>query len=288
MITITAASSQFGRVVLDELLNRGVPAGEIVAGSRDVTKLSDYATRGVQVRHLDYNDPATIEAALADVDRLLLVSSSAFGQLVAQHTNVINAAKKADVNHIAYTSFLNADTSGMVMAQPHAETEKLIKDSGIPFTILRNGNYLENYSNFVGFWIQYHQAMGAAGDAKISFASRTDLAQAAAILLTGDLPANTTHDLAGPAYTMADLVATAAAVADTEIAYVNMTKDDYAATLASGGVPAPLAAGLADLNAGAQGGGWYTDSTELETVLGRPATTPREVFTAAIAAGQQY
>lgn len=282
MIVITAASSHYGRLVLDELLSRGIPADQLVATSRDTSSLEDYAAQGLEVRPADYNDPQSLRQALAGAGQVLLISSDDVENMERQHRNVIDAAIAAGATRVVYTSCLNADSSSVAMAAPHAATEQAIKDSGIGYTILRNGNYLENYAGFVGFWLKFHQAMGCAGAAEISFASRADLAAVAAILLAGDTTGNSTHDLGGPAYTMADLVAVASELSGTPIECVDLPEKKYAELLASGGVPESVAAGVADINAGAVDGGWYTDSTELETLLDRPVATPREVFAAAL------
>ncbi len=289
MITITAASGQFGRHALDELLRRGVPAGQIVATARDTGELADYATQGVQVRRADYDDAASLDEAFRDLDRLLLISSSALGHLDAQHANAIEAAKKAGASEIVYTSFLNADTSGIVMAEDHVKTEQMIRDSGIPFAILRNGSYIENYTALVGFWLQYGDAVGAAGDGPFSGASRKDLAIAAAAIISGDPVTGQTYELGGhPDYTMQDLVNLAAELSGKPITYTNLPQDDYAGVLVSGGFPKELANALADNNAGALRGAWHTDSDDLTRILGRPATQPRQVMADALAALGQH
>jgi NAD(P)H dehydrogenase (quinone) len=287
MITITAASGQFGRHVLDELLRRGVAADQIVATTRDTAKLADYATRGAQVRHADYDDPASLHEAFRGLDRLLLISSSALGQQAQQHANVVSAAQQAGATEIVYTSFLNADSSGIMMAADHAATEKLIRDSGIPFAILRNGSYIENYAGLVGFWVQYGTAVGAAGDGKISGAARKDLAIAAATVISGEPVHGEVYELGGPDYTMSDLVNLASELSGKTIEYQNLPQENYAGVLVSGGFPKELADALADNNAGAARGAWHTDSDALTQLLGRPTTWPREVMTDALAALDQ-
>ena len=289
MITITAASGQFGRHVLDELLRRGVPAGQIVATTRDTGKLAGYAEQGIQVRHADYDDIASLDEAFRDLDRLLLISSSAIGHLASHHANAIEAAKKAGASEIVYTSFLNADTSGIAMAEDHVKTEQMIRDSGIPFAILRNGSYIENYTALVGFWLQYGTAVGAAGDGTFSGASRKDLAIAAAAIISSDPVTGQTYELGGhPDHTMQDLVNLASELSGKPITYTNLPKDDYAGVLASGGLPKELADALADNNAGALRGAWHTDSDDLTRILGRPATQPRQVMADALAALNQH
>ena len=147
-IAVTGATGQLGRLVLEELLSSQEP-GSLVAVVRDAAKAGELAARGVQVRVADYSDPAALEAALAGVDKLLLVSGSEVGSRVAQHANVVNAAKAAGVGFIAYTSVLAADTTELILAPEHKATEELIRASGLDFTFLRNGWYTENYAQTV-------------------------------------------------------------------------------------------------------------------------------------------
>ena len=144
MIAITGATGQLGQRVIDTLLNT-VAAQEIVAIVRNPAKAAALSAKGVQVRAADYNDAAALTAALAGVEKLLLISSSEIGQRATQHRNVIDAAKTAGVKLIAYTSLLHADRSPLGLAEEHVATEKMLADAGIPYVLLRNGWYTENY-----------------------------------------------------------------------------------------------------------------------------------------------
>lgn len=135
---VTGASGHLGRLVIDELLTCGVSAGDVVAIVRTPSKITDLADRGVQVRKGDYSQRATLNEALTGVDRLLMVSSSEPGHRVAQHTNVIEAARAAGVSRIAYTSMLNADHTTNPLAGEHRDTEQTLQAAGVPFTLLRN------------------------------------------------------------------------------------------------------------------------------------------------------
>jgi NAD(P)H dehydrogenase (quinone) len=145
MIAITGATGQLGRLVIEKLKGR-VPASDIVALARSTAKAADLS---VAARHADYDKPETLERALAGVNTLLLISSSEVGKRGTQHHNVIEAAKKAGVKRIVYTSLLHADTSPLNLAGEHLATETELKASGIPFTILRNGWYTENYTGSI-------------------------------------------------------------------------------------------------------------------------------------------
>ncbi|MEI8633609.1 NAD(P)H-binding protein [Vibrio sp. PP-XX7] len=144
MIVITGASGQLGRLVIQELLT-STPASEIVAAVRNPEKVQDLAALGVQVRQADCNQIDTLVSAFTGATKVLLISSSEIGQRVAQHTNVIEAAKQANVGLLAYTSLLHASDSPLGLATEHQVTEKLLADSGVPYVLLRNGWYTENY-----------------------------------------------------------------------------------------------------------------------------------------------
>lgn len=134
---VTGASGHLGRFAIEQLLARGVPPSEVVAVVRDRGKAASVAGRGVKVREAHYSRPETLGAALAGVNRLLLVSGSELGQLAAQHGNVITAAQAAGVSRIAYTSMLNADDSTSPLAGEHRESERALREADVPFTLLR-------------------------------------------------------------------------------------------------------------------------------------------------------
>lgn len=145
-IVITGATGQLGRHVVEALLERNVPAETIIAAGRSIEKLADFADQGVQVRAMDYEDASSVAEALKGANKVLLISGSAVGQRVEQHRTVIEAAKAEGVELLAYTSIANAETTGMKLAAEHKATEAILKESGVPFVLLRNGWYLENYT----------------------------------------------------------------------------------------------------------------------------------------------
>lgn len=273
MIVVTAASGQLGRLVVQELL-KSVPASQIIAGVRSPEKAKDLASTGVQVRELDYTKPQTIQAALAGVKKLLLISSNAVGSRAAEHKNVIDAAKKVGVELIAYTSILHADTTPMILAQEHKETEAMIKASGLPYVFLRNGWYTENYTANIAPVLQHGAVLGSAKDGKFSLAARADYAAAAAKVLTLDNQAGKIYELAGDvAYTLADYAAEIAKQTGKTIVYSDMPESDYAKVLVSVGLPEGFASVLADCDTGASKGALFDDSKTLSKLIGR-ATTP--------------
>ena len=159
---VTGASGHLGRLAVQELLARGVPSSDIVAIVRTRGKVTDLARRGVDVRLADYTRPDTLRAALVGVNRLLLVSSSAAGQRLAQHTNVIAAAKTAGVSRIVYTGILNADHTSNPLAGEHQDTERALREAGLPFIVLRNGWYTENYTDRLAQYVEAGEIVGAA------------------------------------------------------------------------------------------------------------------------------
>lgn len=283
MIAVTGATGQLGRIVIDALLKK-VPAAEIVAAVRTPAKAADLAALGVIVRQADYGQPETLEAAFAGVDKLLLISGSEVGQREAQHKAVIDAAKAAGVGFIAYTSLLHADTSPLGLGVEHRATEALLKASGIPFALLRNGWYTENYAASIPPALAHHAFIGAAGEGRIASAARQDYAEAAAEVITRDDQAGKVYELSGDdSYTLAQFAAEIAAQSGEKVDYVNLSQADFAAALKGAGLPEGLAEMLADSDAGAEKGGLFDDSRQLSKLIGRPTTSWQAVIRAALA-----
>ncbi|MDT3610145.1 SDR family oxidoreductase [Cronobacter sakazakii] len=273
MIAITGATGQLGQRVIDTLLNT-VAAQEIVAIVRNPAKAAALSARGVQVRAADYNDAAALTAALAGVEKVLLISSSEVGQRAPQHRNVIDAAKTAGVKLIAYTSLLHADRSPLGLADEHVATEKMLADAGIPYVLLRNGWYTENYLASVPPALEHGVFIGSAGDGKIASASRQDYAEAAAKVLTLDNQAGRVYELAGDhAWTLRDLTALLSKETGKTVAYQNLSEADFAAALTGAGLPEGFAKLLADSDIGASKGGLFDDSRQLSALIGRPTTS---------------
>ena len=186
----------------------------------------------VAVRQADYTDPAALDAVMQGIDNLLLISGNEIGKRIAQHRNIIDAAKKAGVKHIVYTSLLRADTSPLSVAREHPATESDLKRSGIDYTILRNGWYTENYTSSISAALENNAFYGSAGEGKISSAAREDYAEAAVAVLTSAGHEGKTYELAGDtAYTLADLAAEVFRQSGKKIPYVNISEADYAAAL---------------------------------------------------------
>ena len=283
MIAITGASGQLGRLVINELL-KSVPAQSLVAVVRTPSKLADLAEQGVIVRQGDYTQPESLVSAFEGVDKVLLISSSEVGQRAVQHKNAIQAAKKAGVKLLAYTSILKADTSPLALAEEHVQTEAFLADSGVPYVLLRNGWYSENYMASVPVALQTGAVFGSAGDGLIASAARADYAAAAAAVLVADDQAGKVYELAGDkAYTLNDLAEEIGAQTGKTVVYTNMPEADYAKALEDAGIPGPFVAILADSDTGASHGGLFSDSKDLSKLIGRETTPMKESVRQALA-----
>lgn len=283
-LLVTGASGHLGRLVVESLLERGTPAADVVAIARNPESVADLADRGVVVRRADYTDQASLDAAFEGVDRLLLVSGSEVGQRIAQHANVIDAARRAGVGFLAYTSITRADTSDLVLAAEHRVTEELLAASGLPHALLRNSWYLENYTGQLPTVLEHGAVLGAAGDGRVSAATRADFAAAAAAALVADDQAGRVHELGGDtAFTLTEYAAALSAASGTEVAYRDLSAEDYTAALVGAGLPEQYAAVLADSDLGLGRGELRTDSGDLAALIGRPTTTLESAIRAALA-----
>jgi NAD(P)H dehydrogenase (quinone) len=273
MYLITGASGQLGHKVIEKLITK-VAANQVVAAVRDPSKAQDLAKMGVVVRLLDYDKPETIKEALAAVDRVLLISSNDLGRRFEQHKRVVDAAKAAGVQLLAYTSLLHADTSKMVLAQEHRLTEAYIKASALPYSVLRNGWYVENHSEHIKAAVDHGAVVGSAGAGRFASATRADYAEAAVAVLTGEHPRNRIYELSGDtAFTLAELAAEITRHSKTPVVYTDMPETAYQKMLLGFGMPKPMAQMLSDSDAWAAKGALQPAGDDLHTLIGR-ATTP--------------
>ena len=273
MIAVTGATGHLGRLVIEKLLATH-NAQDLVAIVRNPTKAQTLADKGVQVREADYGNPAALASALQGVEKLLLISSSEVGQRAVQHRNIIDAAKSAGVQLIAYTSLLRADSSPLALHVEHVATENALAQSGVPYVLLRNGWYSENYLASVPAALEHGAFIGSAGEGKIASATREDYAEAAAKVLSLDNQAGKVYELAGDsAWTLAELTEKISALTGKTVVYNNLSEADFAAALQGAGLPEGFARLLADSDVGASKGGLYDDGHQLSRLIGRPTTT---------------
>ena len=279
---VTAAGGQLGRLAVAALAAR-VGAAQVAAVVRDPAAAAALFPEGVVVRHGDYERPETLDAAFAGAERLLLISSNAVGSRVAQHRNAIEAATRAGVALIAYTSVLHADRSALGLAGEHRETEALIAASGIAHTLLRNGWYSENYAASIAPALQHGAFIGSAGAGLVSGAARIDYAEAAAVALVEDEGAAVIHELAGDTgFTLTDFAAELSRQAGRDIPYVDMPEAVYRTALVGAGLPEPFAALIADSDAAAANGALFDGSGALGRLIGRATTPVGETIAAAL------
>jgi len=273
MIVITGASGQLGRLVIAQLLET-VPASRLVAAVRDPAKVADLAAKGVQVRQADYSQPATLNRAFEGAEKVLLISSSEVGQRVTQHQAVIEAAKRAGVKLLAYTSVLHADTSALGLAEEHRQTEAALAQSGVPAVVLRNGWYHENYTAGVAHAVANGAHFGSAGEGRISSAARADYARAAAVVLTAaEDQAGKVYELAGDeSYTLKEFAAQIAEQSGKPVIYTDLPEADYKGALLQAGLPEFVAELLANSDTAAAKGALFDDSRQLSRLIGRPTT----------------
>ncbi|WP_298462212.1 NAD(P)H-binding protein [uncultured Cellulomonas sp.] len=280
---VTGASGHLGRLVIESLLARGVGADDVVAVVRTPAKVADLADRGVVVREGDYSRPDTLGPALDGVRRVLLISGDEVGQRVGQHSAVVAAARAAGVERIAYTSILRADTTENPLAPDHRATEEVLRSSGLPFTVLRNGWYTENYTDQLPRYLEQGEIVGAAGSGRVSAAPRADYAEAAAAALVGDADGDVVLELGGPAFTFAELAATVSEAGGRPVTHRALATDEFAATLESAGLDAGTAAFVASLDEAIARGDLETDSDDLARLLGRAPTSLEQAVRAALA-----
>lgn len=278
-IAVTGASGQLGHIAIDALRRR---AGDedVIALMRTVGKTTGSPA---QTRAFDYDQVTTLAPALTGVDTLVLISSSEIGKRIAQHGNVIAAAQEAGVGRIIYTSVLHADTSPLSVATEHRPTEAALAASGLPFTILRNGWYTENYMGAVPGALEHGAFIGSARDGRISAAARADYAEALAVAATTGGHDGRTYELAGDdAFTLADLAAELSRQTGRDIPYRDLPEADYAAALTAAGVPEPFARSLAGWDVDASHDALFDDGRQLSRLIGRPTTPLSAVVASAL------
>jgi NAD(P)H dehydrogenase (quinone) len=278
MIGVTGATGQLGALVVKGLLET-IPPKDIAAVVRNPDKAARFAGRGVQVRRGDYSVPETLTPALVGVERLLIVSSSAIGNRTAQHRAVIEAAKAAGVKLIAYTSVLRADTTTLPIADEHRETEALLHQAGIPYVLLRNGWYTENYTERLSMPLGMGAFFGAAGEGRIAAATRVDYAAAAVRVLTTERQDGKTYELAGDhSFTMMELAAAVSEWAGRTLPYHNMPAGSYRDVLAKAGVPETFIDIAVGTDVAIARGDLDRFSRDLHALIGRDTKTLRNVL----------
>ncbi|MGJ7040045.1 NAD(P)H dehydrogenase (quinone) [Shinella sp. BE166] len=284
-VLVTGASGQLGRLVLDKLIASGkIAPANLIATTRDVSKLEAYAAKGVTVRAADFDDEASLDAAFAGAGKVLIISTDALdkpGRRLAQHKAAVAAAKKAGAKHILYTSMPQPDDSLVTFAPDHLGTEQAIKATGIPYTILRDGWYAENLFMSLPHALQTGSWYTATGEGKIAHITRDDTAAAitGAVLKAGD--ESKTYTLTGPqTHTAEEIAAIVSAATGKPLNVVHVTDAQLAEGLKGAGLPEGFIPTIVSFDANTREGKIAVVTSDAETLSGRPLT-PFEDFVAA-------
>jgi NAD(P)H dehydrogenase (quinone) len=273
-IVVTATSGHLGRLIVEDLLDRGVPAGDVVAGARKPEVIADLADAGVRTARIDYDDPATVEAAVRPGDTFVLISGAYTPDRDRQHADAVAAATRAGAGRILYTSGLRASESPSPIAASHAPTEEAVRGSGVPFTILRNGWYTENYVRDLPAVRDTGVLLASVGDGRVASATRRDLASAVGAVVTGDGHDGATYELSGDvAWTYDDLAAAFGEVLGREVTYRRVSPEQHLETLAAAGVPEQFAGMAVAVDGAIRDGAFAFTNGDLARLLGR-STTP--------------
>lgn len=280
-ILVTGATGQLGKEVVNALLKQ-TPAGAISVLVRDAAKAADLKAKGVDIRVGSYDDEASLVNAFKGIDSLYFVSGSDIANRSRQHENVVKAAKEAQVKHVVYTSFQrrNETASSPVAAVSagHLVAEEALKKSGLAYTILKHGLYMDMLPVFLGEKIlESGQIYQPAGDGKTAYTLRKDLAEAGAAILTTEGHENKTYEAyAGTTYSYPEIAKIIGNISGREISYVSPTAEEYINTLTGAGVPMEYAGMFAGFGEAIRQGEFADTSNFIETILGRKPVTAEE------------
>jgi NAD(P)H dehydrogenase (quinone) len=275
-LLVTGASGQLGQRVIAHLLeSHKVAPGRIVAGTRKPDKLGGLAAKGVQVRKLDFEDAASFGAALAGVDRMLIISTDAIdrpGRRLSQHKAAIEAARKAGVKHVVYTSMPNPDDSLIPFAPDHLGTEQALAASGLSWTVLRNSWYMDGLLMSLPAVLASGKWFTSTGEGRSARVSREDCARAAAAALASDSSSNARYDITGPqAQTTAQIAAAVSEVAGKPIEVIQVSDEQIKQGMLGAGLPEPIAALMVAFDANTRAGKANVASDAVEKLTGKPA-----------------
>lgn len=283
-LLVTGASGKLGNLAAKTLLAAN-KSHKIIAASRNPAKLADLAALGAETRALDFEDAATLASAFAGVDRALIVSSDALdkpGRRIAQHKNAIEAAAKAGVKQVVYTSNTNAVASSVVLVNvDHHATEQALEASTLGYTILRDNLYADNFLQSLPYAIASGKWFAAAGDGAIGYVARADAAAAAAAALASDFDGRRTLDITGPAaLTHTEVAAIVSEITGKPLTYIHVDVAAVIAGMVGAGIPEPIARILVSFDEGAARGEQDVVSTAVEDLTGKKPQTVRDFLEA--------
>ncbi|TIH40949.1 SDR family oxidoreductase [Subtercola vilae] len=272
-LVVTGATGHLGRLAIDHLIARGTPPADIVAAGRDAGRLDALKSLGVRTAVIDFTDPATLAAAFEGAEGVLLVSGSEVGSRVQQHINAIDAAKAAGVTQIVYTSAPKADNTTLVLAPEHTATEEYLRASGVDFTIVRNNWYNENYTQTLGQVQQTGVYLASTGTGRVASASRSDYAEAAAVVLSTPGHTNATYELSGDvAWNGDDFAATLSDVLNRDVVFESVSSEAHTEVLRSAGLDEGTIGFITALDANIAAGELDKITDDLSTLIGHPTT----------------
>jgi len=279
-ILVTGAAGQLGQRVVHHLLETyKVPAGRIIAATRDPSKLADLATKGVATRKADFDDAAGLVSAFEGAGTVLIISTDALavpGQRLKQHTAAVNAAAKAGVKHIAYTSMPSPDKSLVTFAPDHLGTENAIKASGLPYTILRDAWYFDNFMMSLPHNLEGGKWYTATKGGKVPYITREDCALAIAAALVGK-PENKTYTLTGStSYSIADVASAVTAITGRPLEVIDVTDEQLSGGLTGAGLPSFVVDMLVSADANIRAGNFDSLSRDFTTLTGKEPQTLRK------------
>jgi NAD(P)H dehydrogenase (quinone) len=278
-ILVTGATGKLGSKVVESLL-KSIPARELAVSVRNPEKAEGLRSRGVEVRHGDFDHPETLENAFKGIDRLLIISADGDNETrIRQHTNAVQAADHAGVKFIAYTSLANATESKNLMAPPHVATEAAIIKTGIPYSFLRNNWYLENEIGSIQGAMAGAPWVTSAGEGKVGWALQQDYADAAAAVLVGSGHENTVYELSGPLLTQEELAAALGNVLGKDVPVQQVSDEKYAEIMKGLGLPdfvIPIVVGIQE---SIRNGSLEVESDDFKKILGRPVAPINESLT---------
>ncbi|MEK5642891.1 MULTISPECIES: SDR family oxidoreductase [Paenibacillus] len=271
-LLVTGATGKLGRKVVETLLQT-VPASQLAVSVRNPDKAEDLRARGIDVRHGDFDVPETLDKAFAGIDRLLIISADGDNETrIRQHTNAVEAAARAKVGFIAYTSLGNAAESKLFLAPPHQAAEQAILKTGIPYSFLRNNWYLENEIPSIQGVLAGAPWVTSAESGKVGWALQQEYAEAAAAVLAGEGHENTVYELSGKLLTQAELVNALGDVLGKEVPLQQVDDEQYADIMKQAGVPEFALPIVVGIQQGIREGQLEIESQDFEKLLGRPLT----------------
>ncbi|PHN05416.1 SDR family oxidoreductase [Flavilitoribacter nigricans] len=277
MILVTGATGNFGSAAIDHLLDKGVAPETISALVRDTAKAESLKEKGIHIKVGNYDDPASLVAAMEGMEKLLLVSGSDVGNRLDQHKRAIDAAKAAGVKHVVYTSFTRKNETDSnplgILGASHIETDRYLQASGLNYTIMLNSLYADVLPMFLGEQVLENGVFYPAGDGQVAFVTRDDMAEAAAAVLTTAGHENKAYKIVHTEnYTFQDVADYLSEITGKTVPYLKPDIEVYREALTNAGVPAEYIGMFVAFGEAIQQGEFASNGSDLESLLGRKPT----------------